>query len=68
MTELEYKTRLGTTVRPDGTLKNAVRQTVGYWESKDERDDLDAEIALKLSKGYPDLNILFDDTRQVVLL
>ena len=68
VTELEYKTRLGTTVRPDGTLKNAVRQTVGYWESKDERDDLDAEIALKLSKGYPDLNILFDDTRQVVLL
>ena len=43
VTELEYKTRLGTTVRPDGTLKNAVRQTVGYWESKDERDDLDAE-------------------------
>ena len=68
VTELEYKTRLGTTVRPDGTLKNAVRQTVGYWESKDERDNLDAEIALKLEKGYPDLNILFDDTRQVVLL
>lgn len=68
ITELEYKTKLGTTVRPDGTLKNAVRQDVGYWESKDERDDLDAEIALKLAKGYPDSNILFDDTRQVVLI
>jgi hypothetical protein len=68
ITELEYKTKLGTTVRPDGTLKNAVRQDVGYWEPKDERDDLDAEIALKLAKGYPDSNILFDDTRQVVLL
>ena len=67
VTELEYKTRLGTTVRPDGTLKNAVRQDVGYWESKDERDDLDAEIVLKFAKGYPDLNILFDDTQQVVL-
>lgn len=68
VTELEYKTRLGTTVRPDGTLKNAVRQDVGYWESKDERDDLGAEIALKLEKGYPSSNILFDDTRQVVLI
>jgi hypothetical protein len=68
ITELEYKSKLGTTVRPDGTLKNAVRQDVGYWESKDERDDLDAEIALKLGKGYPDSNILFDDTRQVVLI
>ena len=68
VTELDYKTRSSTTVRPDGTLKNAVRQDVGYWESKDERDDLDAEIALKLAKGYPDSNILFDDTRQVVLI
>jgi len=68
VTELDYKTRSGTTVRPDGTLKNAVRQDVGYWESKDERDDLDAEIALKLGKGYPTTNILFDDTRQVVLI
>ncbi len=68
VTELEYKTTSGTTVRPDGTLKNAVRQDVGYWESKDERDDLDAEIALKFAKGYPDLNILFDDTQQVVLI
>lgn len=29
---------------------------------------MDAEIALKLGKGYPDSNILFDDTQQVVLL
>ncbi len=68
VTELEYKTSLNTTVRPDGTLKNAVRQDVGYRESKDERDDLDAEIALKRGKGYPTSNILFDDTRQVVLI
>ena len=67
VTELDYKTNFGTTVRPDGTLKNAVRQDVGYWESKDEQDDLDAEIARKFAKGYPDLNILFDDTQQVVL-
>ena len=67
VTELDYKTKTGTTVRPDGTLKNAVRQDVGYWESKDEHDDLDAEIANKFAKGYPNSNILFDDTQQVVL-
>ena len=66
--ELDYKTASGTTVRPDGTLKNAVRQDIGYWESKDERDDLDAEIAIKFAKGYPQDNILFEDTRQAVLL
>lgn len=32
VTELEYKTSFGSTVRPDGTLKNAVRQDAGYWE------------------------------------
>ena len=67
VTELDYKTKSGTTVRPDGTLKNAVRQDVGYWESKDEQDDLEAEIARKFAKGYPTSNILFDDTQQVVL-
>ena len=66
--ELDYRTSLGTTVRPDGTLKNAVRQDVGYWESKDERDDLEAEIAVKLAKGYPQDNILFEDTRKAVLI
>ena len=68
VTELDYKTDTGTTVRPDGTLKNAVRQDVGYWESKDEQDDLDTEIANKFAKGYPNSNILFDDTQQVVLI
>ncbi|MDQ3459873.1 MAG: N-6 DNA methylase, partial [Deinococcota bacterium] len=65
--ELEIRVN-GAFVRPDGTLKNAVRQDMGYWESKDERDNLDAEIALKLAKGYPDSNILFEDSREVVLI
>jgi len=29
-----------------------------YWVSKDEDDDLDAEIAKKLRKGYPQDNII----------
>ena len=40
----------------------------GYWEAKDEKDDLDAEIAHKFKRGYPKTNIIFDDSTQVVLI
>ena len=52
---------------PDGTLKDALRQDWGYWESKDEKDNLADEIAAKLTKGYPTTNILFEDTHTAVL-
>ena len=64
--ELEYRAN-GATVYPDGTLKDALRQSRGYWESKDQYDDLDTEIAKKFAKGYPDTNILFDNSKQVAL-
>jgi hypothetical protein len=57
----------GRTVRPDGTLKDALRQDWGYWESKDEKDTLEDEIRTKFGKGYPDFNILFEDTHTAVL-
>lgn len=66
--ELEYKTLLGTTVYPDGTLKDSLRQDWGYWESKDTFDSLDDEIKKKLDKGYPTTNILFEDSRTAVLI
>jgi predicted helicase len=65
--ELDYRTRTGRTIYPDGTLKDALRQDWGYWESKDEADDLDAEIQNKFAKGYPCNNILFEDTQTAVL-
>jgi len=65
--ELEYKTRYGDTVYPDGTLKDALRQDWGYWESKDQYDTLDEEIQKKFEKGYPKTNILFEDTQTAVL-
>jgi hypothetical protein len=65
---LEYKTPHGTTVYPDGTLKDALRQDWGYWESKDTLDSLDDEIQKKLAKGYPTTNILFEDSRTAVLI
>lgn len=65
--ELDYRTRKGQTIYPDGTLKDALRQDWGYWESKDEFDDLDLEIEKKFAKGYPCNNILFEDTQTAVL-
>jgi predicted helicase len=62
------KTPYGTTVSPDGTLKDALRQDWGYWESKDQYDSLDYEIHKKLEKGYPTTNILFEDSRTAVLI
>jgi predicted helicase len=66
--ELGIKTSDGTTVYPDGTVKDAIRLDHGWWESKDEYDDLDREIQVKLDKGYPTENILFEDSRIAVLI
>lgn len=60
--------KAGKTVYPDGTLKNSLRIEFGYWESKDEKDTLEDEVHQKLNvKGYPDSNILFEDTREAIL-
>ncbi|WP_017651774.1 type ISP restriction/modification enzyme [Fortiea contorta] len=66
--ELDYKTPSGKLVYPDGTVKDALRLDWGYWESKDEDDNLDQEIEKKLAKGYPDSNILFEDSQTAVLI
>ena len=52
----------------DGALRHALRVPFGYWEAKDEADDLDAEIALKFKRGYPQDNIVFEDSTQAVLI
>jgi predicted helicase len=52
----------------DGALVHALRVPFGYWEAKDEKDDLDAEIATKLRRGYPQDNIIFEDSTQAVLV
>jgi predicted helicase len=66
--EVEMISKKGSRIRPDGVLKDALRQDWGYWESKDEKDDIEAEIAAKLAKGYPSFNILFEDTHTAVLV
>jgi predicted helicase len=53
---------------PDGTLKDQFRFDIGYWEAKDENDNLDDEIDKKLAKGYPNSNIIFEDSKRAVLI
>ncbi|EJF07513.1 putative helicase [Thiovulum sp. ES] len=55
-------------VRPDGTLKNQFRFDFGFWEAKDQKDDLDLEIEKKIKKGYPTSNIIFEDSKRAVLI
>ena len=54
-------------IRPDGAVLHDVRVPLGYWEAKDSEDDLDAEIEDKLRKGYPQDNIIFEDSLTAVL-
>jgi predicted helicase len=62
-----FNPRRRKTVRPDGTLKNPLRIDYGFLESKDTDDDLNEEIAKKFDKGYPDNNILFEDSQTAIL-
>jgi predicted helicase len=52
----------------DGALLHTLRMPFGYWEAKDEKDDLDAEIQFKQRRGYPQDNIIFEDSTQAVLI
>lgn len=52
----------------DGALLHMLRVPFGYWEAKDEKDDLDAEIETKFRRGYPQDNIVFEDSRTAVLI
>lgn len=65
--EHEFETKLKTKVYPDGTIVHDLRVPLGYWESKDTKDDLDTEIASKISKGYPTSNIIFENSDLAVL-
>lgn len=51
----------------DGALLHGLRVPFGYWEAKDENDDLAKEIEAKFRKGYPRDNIIFTDDALAVL-
>ena len=51
----------------DGALMDNFRLTHGYWEAKDEDDDLPSEVVRKFERGYPRDNILFQDPHRAIL-
>jgi hypothetical protein len=65
----QYKLDTGTDRRyVDGALLYELRVPFGYWEAKDEADDLDEEIERKFRRGYPQDNIIFEDSREAILI
>ena len=68
LSEHSMVTRQGNNIRVDGALVYDIRVPFGYWEAKDSKDDLDAEIAAKEAKGYPRTNIIYEDTQRAVLI
>lgn len=65
--ELDYKTTDNKTIFPDGTLKDSLRLAFGYYEGKDINDDIKSAIDLKFKKGYPNSNILFENSQTAIL-
>src|SRR3989304_5995132 len=66
--EYEFETRTKERRYVDGALLYELRMPFGYWEAKDEKDDLDAEIETKFRRGYPQDNIIFEDSTEAVLI
>lgn len=66
--EWEGRGPRGNNIAVDGALiPQILRKPFGYWEAKDSKDDLDREIRDKIAKGYPDDNIIYEDTQTAIL-
>lgn len=65
--EYQLKTRKKHQLRIDGALLDQWSLVHGYWEAKDEDDDLDEEIKKKISLGYPTVNTIFQSPTRAVL-
>ncbi|QIA23286.1 type ISP restriction/modification enzyme [Mesorhizobium sp. AA22] len=66
--QYEFPSTQKSRIRPDGTIFHSLGLPFGYWEAKDTADDLDVEIGKKLSKGYPQDNIIFENSHTAVLI
>jgi predicted helicase len=66
--EWEGRGPRGNNIAVDGALiPQILRKPFGYWEAKDSKDDLEREIRDKIAKGYPDDNIIYEDTQTAIL-
>ncbi|PLT82567.1 DNA methyltransferase [Sinorhizobium medicae] len=66
--QYEFASAQKSRIRPDGTIFHSLGLPFGYWEAKDTADDLDVEIRKKLAKGYPQDNIIFENSQSAVLI
>lgn len=57
----------GNRIAPDATFLDAFRLKRGFWEAKDEADDLAREAQKKFALGYPKTNILFQSPTRALL-
>jgi predicted helicase len=55
-------------LRVDAAVLDAFNLPRGYWEAKDEKDDLKVEMNKKFAAGYPQTNILFQAPTQAILV
>jgi predicted helicase len=51
----------------DAAVLDAFNIPRGYWEAKDEKDDLKAEMNKKFADGYPRTNIIFQKPTHAIL-
>ncbi len=65
----EYRIKRGknSSVILDGALVDLYHLPHGYWEAKDEKDDLLKEVQRKLDKGYPSDNTIFQAPERAIL-
>lgn len=68
LAEYPLKTAAKKNIALDGAVVHELRMPLGYWEAKDEKDDLNSEIVKKFKKGYPQDNIIFSDDVTAVLI
>jgi predicted helicase len=66
--EYEFESKTKERRYVDGALLYELRMPFGYWEAKDEKDDLEAEIEYKFKRGYPQDNIIFEDSKLAILI
>ncbi len=64
--EYPMKGRTGR-IAVDAALLDTWKQRRGFWEAKDERDELEREIKRKIEKGYPTSNTIFQAPERAIL-
>ena len=63
--EYQFKRKGQHPLRIDAAILDAFNLPRGYWEAKDTRDDLEAEMRKKFEAGYPRTNILFQQPARI---